>query len=89
MRFSFSTPNEISRRIKRIWESKMGTPSSSRIIKKNYMELKALEIVYRKNGSAVDGMADRNVHRQKVVGEGKKSVGEVHGPKVRGASANS
>ena len=27
VRFSFSTPREISRGIKRIWESKMGTPS--------------------------------------------------------------
>ena len=27
MRFSYSTPNEITRVLKRIWESKMGTPS--------------------------------------------------------------
>ena len=27
VRFSFSTPKEIARGLKRIWESKMGTPS--------------------------------------------------------------
>ena len=32
MRFSFSTPREIARGMKRIWDSKMGTPSSARII---------------------------------------------------------
>ena len=32
MRFSLSTPKEISRGLKRIWESKIGTPSSARII---------------------------------------------------------
>ena len=32
MRFNFSTPREISRGMKRIWESKMGTPSWARII---------------------------------------------------------
>ena len=32
MRFSLSTPKEISRGLKRICESKMGTPSSARII---------------------------------------------------------
>ena len=30
--FSFSTPREIARGMKRIWESKMGTPSSMQII---------------------------------------------------------
>ena len=32
MQFSFSTPRDIARGMKRIWESKMGTPSSARII---------------------------------------------------------
>ena len=44
MRFSFSTPKEITRGLKRIWESKMGTPSSARIIKDTDLVLKALEI---------------------------------------------
>ena len=67
----------------------MGTPSSARIIQDVDLALKALEIFYRSNGAAVEGLADRNGHRRKVVGEGKVSVGEVHGPKVRDASANS
>ena len=32
MCFCFSTPKEIARGLKRIWESKMGTPSLARII---------------------------------------------------------
>ena len=71
MRFSFSTPKELSRGMKRIWESKMGTPSSARIIQDVDLALKALEIVYRENGAAVEGLADRNGHRRKVVGEGE------------------
>ena len=71
MRFSFSTPKEITRGLKRIWESEMGTPSSSRIIQDVDLALKALEIVYRANGAAVKGLANRNGHRRKVVGEGK------------------
>ena len=71
MRFSFSTPKEISRRPKRIRESKMGTPSSVRIIQDFDLALKALEIFYCKNGAAVEGVADRNGHRQKVVAEVK------------------
>ena len=74
IRFIFSTPNEFNRGLKRIWESKMGTPSSARIIKDVDLALKALEIVYRKNGSAVEGLAGRNVHRRKVVGEGKRVI---------------
>ena len=35
------------------------------------LALKALEIVYLINGSSVEGLADRNGHRRKVVGEGK------------------
>ena len=49
----------------------MGTPSSTRIIRYVDLALKALEIVYRENGAAVEGVADRNGHRRKVVGEGK------------------
>ena len=71
MRFSFSTPKEIARGFKRIWESKIKTPSSTRIIQDVDMSLKALEIVYRANGSAVEGLADRNGYRRKVVDEGK------------------
>ena len=53
MRFSFSTPKEISRGLKRIRESKMGTPSSARIIQDVNLALKALEIFYHANGAAV------------------------------------
>ena len=48
----------------------MGTPSSARIIEDVDLELKALEIVYRANGGAVERLADRNGHIRKVVGEG-------------------
>ena len=71
MQFSFSTPKEIAQGMKRIWESKMGTPSSARITQDVDLALKALEIVYRANWAAVEGLADRNGHRRKVVGEGK------------------
>ena len=57
--------------MKRIWESKMGTPSLARIIEDVDLALKALEIVYLANGASVEGLADRNEHRRKVVGEGK------------------
>ena len=67
----------------------MGTPSSARIIQDFDLALKALENFYRANGDAVEGLDERNGHRQKVVGEGKVSVGEVHGSKVRGSSVNS
>ena len=36
--------------MKRIWESKMGTPSSERIIEDVDLALKALEIVYLEMG---------------------------------------
>ena len=71
IRFSFSTPNEITRGLKRIWESKTGTPSSARITQDVYLLLKALEMVYRANGAAVEGMDDRNGHRRKLVGKGE------------------
>ena len=73
MRSSFSTPKEIARGLKRIRESKMGTPSLARIIQDVNLALKALEIVYNANGAAVEVLIDRNLHRRKVVGE-EKSV---------------
>ena len=54
----------------------MGTPYSARIIQYVDLALKQLEVVYRANGAAVEGLADRNGHRRKVVGEGK-SVSQV------------
>ena len=71
MRFSFSTPKEITRGLKRIRELKMGTPSSARIIKDVDPALKALEIVYHSNRAAVEGLDDRNGNIKKVVDEGK------------------
>ena len=73
-RFSLSTPREIDRGMKRIWESKMGTPSSARIIEDMDLALKALEIVYLEKESSVEGLADRNGHIRKVVGEGKTFI---------------
>ena len=49
----------------------MGTPSLAQIIQNVDLALKALEIFYLTNGAAVEGLADRNGHRRKVVGEGK------------------
>ena len=49
----------------------MGTPSSERIIQDVDLALKALEIIYHTNGDTVEGLADRNVHRRKLIGEGK------------------
>ena len=68
MCFSYSTPREISRGMKHIWDLRMGTPSSVRIIEDVDLALKALEIVYRANGAAVGGIADRNGHKKKEVG---------------------
>ena len=57
----------------------MGTPSSARIIEDIDLELKSLEIFYRANGAAVEGLAYRNGHRRKVVGEGESvSWGGAH-----------
>ena len=75
MRFSFSTPQEIAQGLKRIRESKMGTPSSAQIIQDVNLALKALEIFYHTNGAAVEGIADRNGHRRKLLGEGKCQLG--------------
>ena len=71
MCFSYSTPREIARGLKHIWDSKMGTPSSARIIEDVDLALKVLEIVYCANGAAIEGLANRNGHRSKYVGEGK------------------
>ena len=49
----------------------MVAPCSGRIIEDVDLALKELEIVYRTNRAAVEGLADRNGHIQKVVGEGK------------------
>ena len=49
----------------------MGTPSLARIIQDVNLALKVLETVYRANWAAVEGLADRNGHRRKVVGKGK------------------
>ena len=70
MCFSFSTPREIARGLKRLWDSKIGTPSSARIIQDVNLALKVLEMFYRENGAAVEGLAGRNGHRRKVVVEG-------------------
>ena len=71
MRFILFTPKEISRGIKRIWESKMRIPSSARIIEVVDLALKPSEVVYRKNGAAFEGLADRNGNRRNVAGEGE------------------
>ena len=49
----------------------MVTPSSARMIQDVNMAMKALEIVYIVNGVAVEGVADRNGHRRKVIGKGE------------------
>ena len=67
--FGYSTPREITRGLKRIWDSKMGTPSSARMIEDVDLALRALEIVYHANVAAVEGLEDINMHRCKEVGE--------------------
>ena len=69
--FSFSTPREIAQGLKRLWDSKMGTPSLARIIQDVDLALKALENFYRENGAVVEGLTDRSGHRRKMVGKGK------------------
>ena len=88
MCFSFSTPREIAQGMKRIWESKMGTPSSAQIIEDVDLALKALEMVYLENGAAVEGLANRNGHRRKVVGEGKSVSWGGARTKGEGCEAN-
>ena len=84
MRFSLSTPKETTRGLKSIWESKMGTTSSERIIQYAYLALKALDIFYRKNRSAVEGLTDRNGHKRKVLGERKSVSSGVEQTKGKG-----
>ena len=55
MKLILSTSREIARGMKRIWDSIMGTPYSARIIEDVDLALKALEIVYLANGTAVEG----------------------------------
>ena len=57
--------------LKRIWDLKMGTPSSARNTQDVDLALKALEIVYHENGATVEGLADRSGNRRKLVGKGK------------------
>ena len=71
MWFSYSTPREIARGLKRIWDTKIGTTSSVRIIEDVDLALKTLEIDYWANGAAVEGLEDRNMHKKKEVGKGK------------------
>ena len=61
----------IARGLKRTSESKMVTPSSAMIIEDVDLVLKALEVFYHANGATVEGLADRNGHRWKLVGEEK------------------
>ena len=49
----------------------MGTHSLAKIIQDVNLALKVLGIIYRPNGAAVEGLADRNGHRRIVVGEGE------------------
>ena len=71
MCFSYSTLRGIARGLKRIWDSKMGTPSSAKIIEDVDLALKALGIACHTNGAAIEGLADRNGHRCKEVCEGE------------------
>ena len=48
------------------------------------MALKALGIVYRANCAAVEGVAERNGHRRKEVGEGKRVIWGVARNKGKG-----
>ena len=71
MWLSYSTPREISRELKHIWYSKMGTPSSVRIIEVVDLTLKPLEMFYRAKILAVEELADRNGHICKELGNVK------------------
>ena len=84
MRSSYSTPKEIARGLNRIRESKMGTPSLARIIQDVDLALKVLENFYCAHGDSVEGLADRNGHRRKVVGEGKSVSWGGAGTKGKG-----
>ena len=67
----------------------MGTPSSAKIIQDVDTALKALETVYRANGAAVEGLADRNGQRRKVISEGKSVSWVVAQAKGKGRECNS
>ena len=64
----------------------MGTPLSANIIKDVDLALKALEIVFRANGSAVEGIDARNGHRRNVAGE-VKSI-SLGGSRTKGEGSN-
>ena len=49
----------------------VGTPCSVRILEYVDIVLEELEIVFHANVAAVEGIADRNGHIRKEVGEGK------------------
>ena len=49
----------------------MGTPSLAGITQDVDLALKVFEIVYHANRAALEGLADKNGHIQKVAGEGK------------------
>ena len=49
----------------------VGTPFPARILEYVGIVLEDLEIVLHANGAAVEGIADRNGHIRKEVGEGK------------------
>ena len=49
-----------------------GTTSLERIIEDVDRELESLETVFRTNGAAVEGIADRNGNIRKELGEGKR-----------------
>ena len=51
----------------------MVTPSLAGIIQDVDLALKSLKIVYSANKAAFEGLADSNIHRQKLVGEGKSA----------------
>ena len=51
---------------------KMGIPSLLRIIQNVDLALKALEMAYNANSAAVEGLANRNGHKRKEVGQGKR-----------------
>ena len=63
----------------------MGTPSSVRIIQDVNLTLKALEMVYLANVASVEGLADRNENRRKMVGEGGSFSWGGAQTKVKGA----
>ena len=71
IRFSLSTPKEIARGLKRVWESKMGTPYLARIIKDADLALRTLGIVFHSNENEVEEISDRNRQRSTVKGEGE------------------